>query len=257
MKLRPTTPKDGVQWMLGGVRLVRREPLALAGLFSLMVFGLGLVMGLPWIGPVAVGVLLPALTAGWVEVARAMQAGQRPAPQQLLGPLRSASARPALLKLGGLHALCALLMLTLGDLIDPGLDAAWQTMRDPDASSEATLQAIGSLQQAVVLRSALLLPVALTFWHAPAILVRTGVSVGQALFVSANASWRNLGAFVVYGLCWIGADLVLSVLLGGLLGALGLGPAAMLVVLPGALLFSAAFYASLQGSIDGCLDLDA
>ena len=37
----------------------------------------------------------------------------------------------------------------------------------------------------------------------------------------------------------------------------GLGQAAMLVVLPGALLFSAAFYASLQGSIDGCLDLDA
>lgn len=256
MKLRLASAKDGVQWMLGGVRLVRREPLLLTGLFGLMVFGLGLVMGLPWIGPVTVGVLLPALTAGWVEVARAMQAGQRPAPQQLLGPLRSA-ARPALLKLGGLHALCVLLMLTLGDLIDPGLDAAWQTMRDPDASTEATMQAIGALQQAVVLRSALLLPVALTFWHAPAILVRTGVSVGQALFVSANASWRNLGAFVVYGLCWIGADLVLSVLLGGLLGALGLGQAAMLVVLPGALLFSAAFYASLQGSIDGCLDLDA
>jgi hypothetical protein len=254
MKLRLAAPKDGVQWMLGGVRLVRREPLALAGLFGLMIFGLGLVLGLPWVGPVLVGMLLPALTAGWVDTAAAMQAGERPAPQHLFGPLRNAAIRPALIRLGGWHALCSLLMLLLAELLDAGMNTAWDTLRDSDSSNEATLEAIATLQRGMVLRAALLLPVVLTFWHAPVIVARTGMDAGKALFISANASWRNLGAFVVYGLCWVGADLVLSLLLGGLLGALGLGQAALLLVLPGALLFSAAFYASLQGTTEGCID---
>ena len=42
----------------------------------------------------------------------------------------------------------------------------------------------------------------------------------------------------------------------GLPVALGLGQAAMLLVLPGAMVFSGAFYASLKASIDGCIDFD-
>jgi hypothetical protein len=52
------------------------------------------------------------------------------------------------------------------------------------------------------------------------------------------------------------ADLVLSLLLAGLLAGLGLGQAAMLLVLPGAMVFSGAFYASLKASVDGCIDFD-
>lgn len=256
MRLRAATPRDGARWMLEGLSLLRREPIALPGLFGMVVFALGLLLSLPWIGPVMVAMLLPALTAGWVEAVAAMRAGERPMPSHLLRPLRG-PARRALLHLGALHALAAWLLLAVGDLVDPGMEAAWRDMRDSEAGQDATMAAIAALQQGMVLRAALLIPLALTFWHAPVVAVRDGAGAGKALFISATASWRNLGAFVVYGLCWIGADLVLSVLLGGLLGALGLGQAAMLVVLPGALLFSAAFYASLQGSIDGCLDLDA
>jgi len=56
--------------------------------------------------------------------------------------------------------------------------------------------------------------------------------------------------------CWALADLVLSLLLAGLLAALGLGQVAMLLVLPGAMIFSGAFYASLKASVDGCIDFE-
>jgi hypothetical protein len=256
MKLRVTSPKDGLQWMLSGVRLVRQQPLGLAGLFGMMVFGLALLMGLPWIGPVLVAALLPAMTAGWVVATTAAQSGERPLPTHLIGPLRSA-ARPALLRLGGLHALASFLLLTLADLLDPDMGSAWSALRSEESTSEAALDAIGALQQGMVLRAALLLPVALVFWHAPVVITRTGASLGKALFISATASGRNLGAFVVYGLSWVAADLVLSLLLGGLLAALGLGQAVVLFVLPGAMVFSAAFYASLKASIEGCIDFDA
>ena len=255
MKLRVTSPRDGLQWMLSGVRLVRQQPLGLAGLFGMMVFGLALLMGLPWIGPVLVAVLLPAMTAGWVEAAAAAQSGQRPLPTHLIGPLRS-PARPALLQLGGLNAVGSFLLLLLADALDPGMADAWNVMRDSNTTAEATLDAIGALQQGMVLRAVLLLPLVLAIWHAPVILVRGGTGLVKALFVSAYASWLNLGAFVVYGVCWVLADLVLSLLLAGLLAALGLGQAAMLLVLPGAMIFSGAFYASLKASVDGCIDFE-
>lgn len=255
MKLRVATPRDGLQWMLSGVRLARQQTIGLAGLFGLMIFGLALFLGLPWVGPLLVAVLLPALSAGWVEAAAAVQAGGRPLPSHLIGPLRSA-ARPTLLRLGGLNAAATFVMLLLADALDPGMTDAWTVMRDNDTTAEATLDAITALQEGMVLRAVLLLPVVLTIWHAPVIIVRTGASLGKALFVSATASWRNLGAFVVYGVCWVLADLVLSLLLGGLMAALGLGQAAMLLVLPGAMIFSGAFYASLKASVDGCIDFE-
>lgn len=255
MKLRVTSPRDGLQWMLSGVRLVRQQPLGLAGLFGMMVFGLALLLGLPWIGPVLVAVLLPVMTVGWVEATGAMQSGQRPQPSHLFNPLRS-PARRTLLKLGGLHALASFLLLMLADLLDPGMGEVWDTLRSDDSTAEATVAAIGDLQQGMVLRAALLLPVVLTFWHAPVVIARTDAGLGKALFISATASWRNLGTFVVYGLCWVMADLVLSLVLSGLLAALGLGQAAMLFVLPSAMIFSAAFYASLKASIEGCIDFE-
>jgi hypothetical protein len=255
MKLRVATPRDGLQWMLSGVRLARQQTLGLAGLFGMMVFGLALFLGLPWIGPILVAMLLPALTAGWVDAAAAVEAGGRPLPSHLIGPLRS-PARTALLQLGGLNALASFVLLLLADALDPGMADAWTVMRDSETSAEATLDAIGALQQGMVLRAVLLLPLVLTIWHAPVIMVRTGAGLGKALFVSATASWNNLGAFVVYGVCWVVADLVLSLLLAGLLAALGLGQMAMVLVLPGAMVFSGAFYASLKASVDGCIDFE-
>ena len=256
MKLRVASPRDGLQWMLSGVHLARQQTLGLASLFGLMVFGMALLLGLPWIGPVLVAVLLPALSAGWVDAAAAVQAEQRPLVTHLIGPLRSTS-RAALLQLGAVNAAGSFLLLLLADALDPGMADAWTTMRDSETSADATLDAIGALQQGLVLRAVLMLPLVLTLWHAPMVVVRTGAGVGKALFISATATWRNLGAFVVYGVAWILADLVLSLLLAGLLTALGLGQLAMVLVLPGAMVFSGAFYASLKASVDGCIDFDA
>jgi hypothetical protein len=255
MKLRVATPRDGLQWMLSGVRLARQQPIGLAGLFGMMAFGLALFLGLPWVGPLLVAMLLPSLSAGWVDAATAVQAGGRPMPSHLIGPLRSA-VRPTLLRLGGLNAAASFVLLLLADALDPGMADAWSIMRDNDTTAEATMDAITALQEGMVLRAVLLLPLVLTLWHAPVLIVRTGASLGKALFISATASWHNLGAFVVYGLCWVLADLVLSLLLSGLMAALGLGQAAMLLVLPGAMIFSGAFYASLKASVDGCIDFE-
>lgn len=252
MKLRSAPALDGITWMRSGLRMVQRQPLGLAALLGVMVFGLGLLLMLPWIGPLLVSVLLPALTAGWVHTTEQVQRGARPSPALLFEPLRQAR-RNTLLMLGGVHALAVMLMLGLADLIDPSLGDLWETLHAA-TDDQATADAMQALRSGMVLRVALLTPVALLFWHAPVLVHREGAGVAKALFGSALASLRNLGAFVVYGLSWLLADLLLSAVLGVLLGALGLPQLALLLAVPVAMLFSAAFYASLHASVHGCID---
>ena len=259
MKLRSTRPREGAQWMLSGLRAVRQQPLGLAGLVGFMTLNLGLMLTLPWVGALLVAVLLPALTAGWVHTLDANAAGKRPTISGLLAPLLS-PRRGALLRLGLLYALAGWAVLVLADVIDPSLPDAWDVLRSDETGADAEEQmatAMQNLQTGMLLRLTMLVPVTLLFWHAPVIIHRESASVAKALFASALASWRNLGAFVVYGVCWALADLALSLLLGGTLGLLGLPQLAMLLAVPVALLFSAAFYASLHASVLGCLDFSA
>ena len=57
-------------------------------------------------------------------------------------------------------------------------------------------------------------------------------------------------------LAWLGADLMMSALLGALVGLLGLGAIGMVLVLPAVLLFSAGFHVSMQASVDGCIEFE-
>ncbi|HMZ01829.1 MAG TPA: BPSS1780 family membrane protein [Burkholderiaceae bacterium] len=255
IKLRSAPALEGGRWMLSGVQLARRAPLSLLGLMGFMFFGLGLLLALPWIGPLLVGVLMPALSGGWVLAVEALRAGRRPTPTHLMLPLFGRD-RARLLLLGGLHAAAAALTLGLAELIDPGLQAAWRSAMGPDVADEARLAAFQALQSGMLLRMALIVPVLLLFWHAPVILLREGGSVARALFASAVASVRNLAAFVIYGAAWVAADLLLSLTLGVLLAALGLAAWAPFFAMPAALFFSAAFYASLHASVYGCLSFE-
>jgi hypothetical protein len=260
MKLKQASALEGMRWMRQGVQLAYRQPLTFAGLMGFMLFGLGLLLALPLVGPVLVGVLMPTLSAGWVLAVETHHGGRRPTPLLLLQPLTLPTRTPLLI-LGALHAVAVTGVLWLADIIDPDLQDAWRTAMGGDAAGdladEARLSAMQALQSGMLLRLVAIVPVALVFWHAPVILLREGGSVPRALFASALASFRNLGAFVVYALSWAAADLTLSVVLGGLLALLGLAQWAVFFAMPVALFFSAAFYASLHASVHGCLDFSA
>lgn len=255
MKLRSARALDGLAWLRSGVRLVLRYPLQHLAMMLLTLLVLGLLMSLPLVGPALALAALPAFSAGWVFSSHAAGLGMPPGPARLLVVFRSLR-RPAFALLGALHAGSALLVLAIADLLDPGAGEQWSVLLQQGSSEAATATALQAVQSGMVLRAAMLLPVVLVFWHAPVILMRTRDSVAKALFASALGSVRNLGAFVIYGAGWLLADMLLSTVTGVLLAALGLGGYAMLIALPVALLLTAAFYASLHASVEGCLVIE-
>jgi uncharacterized membrane protein len=64
--------------------------------------------------------------------------------------------------------------------------------------------------------------VAMAFWFAPALVVLNGEPPMAALAKSFAASWRNVGAFLIYGLVYVGLAIVASIPF--MLGWVVLGP---------------------------------
>ena len=92
-----------------------------------------------------------------------------------------------------------------------------------------------------LLGSALSVP----FWHAPALVHWGGQAVGQSLFSSTLAVWRAKGAFLVYGLGWLGCVTAFAFVGALVLGLLGQPQWAGLIGIPAGLVLSAVFYISL------------
>jgi uncharacterized membrane protein len=64
--------------------------------------------------------------------------------------------------------------------------------------------------------------VAMAYWFAPALVVLNGEPPIVALQKSFMASWRNFGAFLLYGVIYIGLAIAATIPLG--LGWFVLGP---------------------------------
>jgi hypothetical protein len=103
-------------------------------------------------------------------------------------------------------------------------------------------------------RMALTLPISLLFWHTPALVLWGRQPVAKALFFSAVATWRNLGAFIMYGACWLGVMLAIALADRALLALIPEPLVATTVAMIAGMWMAAAFYASLYFTVVDCFD---
>ena len=219
MKLNLVKAIDGANWVRQGVRVFARQPLALGGLFFLFIGAMSVLGLVPVIGGLASLVLLPAATVGLLQATRFVEASKFPLPKVLaVALIGSPSKRAAILKLGGYYALAFLLSLAVTMLIDGGEFAKLYLLGG--TLSEETLQN-SDIQVAAIVGTVLYIPLALLFWHAPALVYWFDVPPGKAMFFSLMACWKNIGAIAVFFMTWgaVFLGVALSVtLLGSALG---------------------------------------
>ncbi len=224
MKLNIVAARTGLEWTRLGVRVFWRQPMALAALFFLCMAAMSLATALPLVGPAVALALLPSATLAMMVAAAEASHGRAPTPQVLLVAFRTGRQRlHAMLTLGALYAGGFLLIMGLSALIDEGQFARVYLGGEPLTREVAES---GSFQAAMWLSLLLYLPLSLLFWHAPGLVHWHGVPPVKALFFSLVACLRNLGAFTVYGLAWMGVFLLAGMLVSlvvALLAVLGLG----------------------------------
>ena len=222
------------------------------GLLGLVVSAGILLAGVPLLGPMVVVAAMPLVWAGFMLATRRTLTQQRITPAVLIEALRGPNHhRQGFAQLGLAYLLATLAVMQLAHVLGPGADVLGQVIEQSKSASEVMTHP--DVQADLLWRMGLSLPVSLLFWHTPALLLWTRTPVHKALFFSAVASWRNLGAFVIYGAGWMLALTALVLLDRVVFSLLPDALSGLMAVASGLWLFSA-FYGSLYFTVTDCFD---
>jgi hypothetical protein len=230
----------GWAWIQDGYRICRRQPLAM--FFWSLTLGMLITFSylVPLFGQMALIIITPSLTFMTLSACRRIDEGQ---PMQLgmwSQPLRDAGVRRRLLVLGLTYLACCIaggLVATL-----PFLDSLSAVIEGQEQIDERAL--LQAMQAPLLTFGVLYLLISMLFWHAPALIGWHGIPMGQALFFSMVACWRNKWPFLVYGLSWAAIFFALQ-MAGVFLAMLGLSPTFLqLLMTPVNIALAAVLYAS-------------
>lgn len=259
MKLRIVPASSGWQWMRQGLQSLRRQPMNYMGLVGMLIGAAVLLATLPIVGPLVVVGVMPMVWLGFILATRRVVLGQRITPSVMIEAVRNPdSPRKPLTQLAGAYIAAVQAMMLLATLVGPGAEAVSEAMQAMQAAQDGSELVVSPVVlEDMLWRMALLVPISLVFWHAPALVLWAKLPVGKALFFSAVATWRNLGAFVVYGLSWVGALFALGLLDRLLLSAIPVPVLANALAFAGALALAGAFYASLYFTTVDCFEAPA
>jgi len=236
----------GWRWLADGWKLFRTAPL----MWLVMVFAYYILMTvvsvIPVVGVVAAMVIVPALSVGFMAASRAVERGQAIAFSLLFDGFRA--NRAALIRLGFVYFACVVLLLGASAIADGGGLARWflTGQRPPVEVMQS-----GAFLHAMLLATALYMPVMMLFWFSPTLCAWRNMPAGKSLFFSFFACVLNWRAFVAYG---ISTSLVLFVapfftLLILMLASGGsLRPAALSVLFPFVLAMMPTLFASFYAS---------
>jgi len=221
---------DGIGWLSGGGELLGRGGAALVRIAALLLV-ISLIQLLPVIGLLVLGLISSILTAGMLNVFRAVQRGEKPGSATLLAGFYDERARSGLLLLGLFFVIGIVLALAaLAAWLAPQMDLQQlgAFFGDPNAVNENPEQFF-ALFQGVEVFGGLVLSVAIFalvlaalyfavplvfFWHWP---------VMAALLWSLRALLVNWLAFLGFGLVLVGTMFLIGLVFGILAGILTLG----------------------------------
>ena len=211
MEIRTVTASQGWQWIKQGVALFHKSPLQWVLFVGLLFVAIKVLLLIPLFGLVVM-LLLPVLLVGMMEGCRALEHGKPLAFGYLLsGFVRNTGA---LLTLGGISLAGNLLLLLVisvigGEAIEAVFKFTAQQKVTPanvddirEAASKATLS--------ILTGWALSIPLMMALWFAPLLAYFNNLRPGRAMLYSLAACWRNLSAFLVYGVALFAALMLVT-----------------------------------------------
>ena len=229
MQALRATAQQGSQWFGRGWHIFRRQPFAILSLTMLYMISLPLLSFIPVLGPILGFALIPAFTFGFMEVSRLLSlsintsASAAATPRILPTALFAAfmidsQTRRRFIVLGVWYVIGVAIAIGLSGLADGGTLIRSFILGKPLTEKQIMS---GELILPLLVVIVAYVPVWLSFWYAPALMVWEKLLPAKALFFSLVAAWRNKAAFTLYGLVSLGWLILVQVLAGLVVGLLG------------------------------------
>ncbi|OWQ87643.1 hypothetical protein CDN99_18840 [Roseateles aquatilis] len=258
LHLQTVPPRNGLLWVRHGLKVLRRKPIALIGLFAVFLLISSVLQLVPLLGQLVVLSALPLVSLAFMLASHQVLQSHTPTAAVFAQPLQlTKERRRAQLLLGLLYAASTIAVMFIAHWLDGGalVRAVEQIANASNKGDTKAMEATmgdPSLTSGLALRLALTGLISIPFWHAPALIHWGGQGVLQALFSSTLGVWRNKGAFALSGLAWVGLTLGTTMVLtvvGLLLGLAGLLP---YLLVPLGMILTTAFYCSLYFTFIDC-----
>jgi uncharacterized membrane protein len=223
----------GWLWIKDAYALVRSRPgtwLTAILLIYLINFAVGIV---PVVGSLVGFVLGPIFGGGVMAGARALDRQGIARTGMVFDGFSGPAAQLALV--GVLYLLGVFLVIFGAGIIAIGAGAVTpaglQALSSGDAEAAAVALAPAALAVLFLAAMALLIPLLMAYWFAPALVMLEALTATEAMHASFRACWMNIMPFLIYGLCILGVILAFSVGIGlvAVIGGSVLGPAAGLL----------------------------
>jgi len=259
IRFRAAPSREGALWVRDALAAFVKQPLGFAALFALCALVLTLLVSIPYLGDALLVMLVPVGSLLFMIATRRAAAGTRPIPAAFVELAAGRDRFTELAKLGVAYLVGAGTSMLLIAWVDGGAMAAFmEAASNPQSKPEALAAKFSDprLHAGFWLRVVVALLLAVPFWHAPALVFWGRQRFFKALFFSSVAIWRNKGAFVVYGLVWVGVGIGMALLLGIIIAVAGQRGGAFMAM-PLMLLVSTVVYASLWYTFAGCFDVES
>ncbi|MDO6386189.1 BPSS1780 family membrane protein [Uliginosibacterium sp. 31-12] len=238
MQARSFPPAQGWQWLKTGFAVWRRAPLMLIAASITLLMTLFVALIIPLLGQFLASFVLLPLGVGMFLLCGAVRAGQPAQPGMLFRGFRL--HMPEQVVLGLLRIAGQLLVMWLAGLL-AGVDGSAPLLQVAEDGQSASITP--ELQPFMLWGLVLGLPLEMLFWFSPVLIALAEVKPMKAVFFSAVACWRNLGAICVFFAAWAAICVALPAMLVSLAPALLslLAPPALLIMMP---VFYASFHAA-------------
>jgi hypothetical protein len=213
---RAREPSQGWSWIVEGYRYFRRSAalwILLTVIFFAIVIGLQVI---PFVGWIAATLLMPVMVGGFMAGCQAIERGGELELAHLFAGFRRNTAQLMLIGIIGFVLTMAVMVpatVVLG--IGGFFAAAMGATPDPSTVSASTLLAM-------LVAVALVVPINMALWFAPALVMLQDQTAIRAITQSFKGCLRNIVSFLIYGVALIVLGFVASIPLG--LGWLVLGP---------------------------------
>ncbi len=212
----------GWNWFANGFAYIKRDLLAWIGAFVVFVLLSILLQLLPLIGPLMLQILTPIFMGGLMLGARAQEQGDHFEVRHLFAGFSQNTGQLALV---GLYYLLA--MFLVGLLMALLLGGAIANQMEQQMMQQDSALAMQSMMDPIVLLTvllglALMIPLSMAYFFAPALVAIEGLPALAAMKYSFLGCWKNILPFLWYGI--IGFVLLVLAILPLGLGLLIVGP---------------------------------
>jgi hypothetical protein len=254
MKLKLVKASQGLVWIRQGMLACRQQPLGYIGLLGLSFMVATLLAALlEEVGIALATCLAPVIWMGFMLATRRVLTGQAVTPTVMLEPFKTDPAtRKSFIVLGGIYGLAMLAAMAVASALGP--DPALLDEIKSKAKDMSDVVGDPLVQQSLMLEMLLTLPLTLLFLHAPALILWAHVPASKALFFSVMASWRNLGAFAVFGLGWLAVLCGVALLAAAIAAIVPIPMLVSVVLMTASMWVAASFYASLYFTVVDCFE---